>query len=610
MRQLYLAIASAALCAIAPQAFAQAPVIESGGVQNTASNIALASIAPQVLITIKGRNLATSTAEARGYPLPTKLGGATVTFTGANGTLFAPLIYASPTQIDAQAPSGITGAGITVSTAAGSSAPYAIPLVTGTYPYPVGPLGIFSQDTSGCGQAVAYNVHQDGSVSLNTPQNSLDPLKDAGLTIYLTGLGSLDFTDRQAGIPWTYKSSDNLVSWLMSSVTFGAPGLTATAADLTLAYLGPAPGKVGVDQANALGQWQAWPQGCKVPLSLSLLNPETSEDLLNTGPPVFAWFNSTQLVDVSIQPGGGVCADPPNGGLGILTWQTTLVSDATGSSSSAAVTAQFIQSDGLGFATPGQQATFVPPSGNIPATPIGPPGNGAGTEYTAVFGPYYVPPPACNASLPNTLDAGTITVTGSWPFGSVALQPSTQNGRLAYSAALAPGTLQGGAYRVMGQGGGEVGAFSANANIPAPITAIATYNGSGNQELQGGMQLKSPCPQYVYAGLCADAGYSFSWTGGDDRSMVTIQFIVGNSFQAVTWTSAGAGEIFIPPAYGTYPSFCEVAGFCTLLPEGNVEIIITQTPNQAPSEPFSAPGLGWGGEATWNYVWDFRGLTN
>ncbi|MGD0360573.1 MAG: hypothetical protein ABSC93_06860 [Bryobacteraceae bacterium] len=74
----------------------------------------------------------------------------------------------------------------------------------------IDPLGVFTQDSSGCGQAVAYNVHADGSVSLNTPQNSLDPDKDAGLTIYLTGLGGLDFTDRPNGLPWTYNPSDNL----------------------------------------------------------------------------------------------------------------------------------------------------------------------------------------------------------------------------------------------------------------------------------------------------------------------------------------------------------------------------------------------------------------
>jgi len=79
-------------------ALAQAPVVETGGVQNTASNVALTSIALQVAITIEGRNLASYSQVANGYPLPTTLGGATVTFTGAGGPVPAPLFYASPTQ--------------------------------------------------------------------------------------------------------------------------------------------------------------------------------------------------------------------------------------------------------------------------------------------------------------------------------------------------------------------------------------------------------------------------------------------------------------------------------------------------------------------------------
>jgi hypothetical protein len=107
--------------------------------------------------------------------------------------------------------------------------------------------------------------------------------------------------------------------------------------------------------------------------------------------------------------------------------------------------------------------------------------------------------------------------------------------------------------------------------------------------------------------------YYFTWTGGDDRSVVTVQFIIGNSFQAVASTYAGAGSIAIGESYGAYPNICNMPVFdegCVLLPEGNVEVIITQTPPAAPWQPFNAPGLGWGGEATWKYVWDFRGLTN
>jgi hypothetical protein len=91
--------------------------------------------------------------------------------------------------------------------------------------------------------------------------------------------------------------------------------------------------------------------------------------------------------------------------------------------------------------------------------------------------------------------------------------------------------------------------------------------------------------------------------------MVTIQFIVGGSFQAVVSANAGLGGASILSAYGPSP-LCIHPGACSLLPTGNVEIIVTQTPSQAPSQPFSALGLGLGGEATWNYVWGFRGLTN
>jgi hypothetical protein len=95
--------------------------------------------------------------------------------------------------------------------------------------------------------------------------------------------------------------------------------------------------------------------------------------------------------------------------------------------------------------------------------------------------------------------------------------------------------------------------------------------------------------------------------------MVMVQLIVGNTFQAVASASAGDGQLYVLSSYGAYPDDCSLpilAAVCTPIPYGSVEIIVTQTPNQAPSQPFSAPGLGLGGEATWKYVWDFRGLTN
>jgi len=121
MRQKYLAAAVVALLAAAPRAYSQAPVIET--VQNAASNVAVTSVAPQVLISIKGQNLAAYTEAATGLPLPRTLGGATVSFNGGPyGGSIAPLLYASPTQIDAQVPSDIEGTAIAVTVATAKGA--------------------------------------------------------------------------------------------------------------------------------------------------------------------------------------------------------------------------------------------------------------------------------------------------------------------------------------------------------------------------------------------------------------------------------------------------------------------------------------------------------
>jgi len=582
------AVAIAVLSAL-PPAFAQAPVIAGGGVQNAATNTALVSIEPLVLVAIKGENLASSTASASGFPLPTALGGTTVTFNGAHGPLLAPLFYASPTQINAQVPNGIDGATMVITTAAGSSAPYNLPAMPASFPRVASPLGIFTEDGTGCGQAVAFNIPSDGSpLSENTPQNSFDPDKDLGLAIFLTGLGSPDFPDRSDGVPWIYNSADNLLAGLNSAgiqavVTLGAAGLTGTFTGPTFQYLGPAPEKVAVDQANVLGPWQGTPHGCRVPLSLQLLQPQTAYTYATLPG---AALDSTQLVDVSIQPGGGACSDPTPDGLGILTWQKSVVSAAQGGSSTEAVTAQFIDTNELGYAQPGP---FPQPLPTL-----------ASPQSTA-YGPVPFATPACNASLPNTLNAGGLTLSGP-NFGPVVMAPSTQDGRLTYQATLQPGTLQGGTYRVSGNGGSQVGAFTTTASIPAPITI--TTNLQPGTQLQEVVSLGFGVPgaEGVWA------SFPIQWTGGDDRSIVTVQLVVG-AFEAVAAAYGGSGAVDI--AYITPCNAISITPIeCTLIPQGMPEVIITQTPLHAPSQPFNAPGLPWGGEGTWKYVWDFRGLAS
>jgi hypothetical protein len=258
----------------------------------------------------------------------------------------------------------------------------------------------------------------------------------------------------------------------------------------------------------------------------------------------------------------------------------------------------------LGFPQPGPEAALFPPPAAI---------SSENAQGQGIYGPVYLPPPpACGASLPATLDAGALTLSGSG-LGAVALAPSTQSGRLTYQASLPPGTLEGGTYQLTGQGGIQVGAFTANADVPPPISAITTITAdAGLSSLQPGTQFEAPCVVTGFYSYC-HGWYSFYWTGGDDRSVVTIQFIVGGSFQALQSAPAGDGDLAFQSSYVASPGtggfpFFDAA--CMLMPSGNVEVIVTQTPSQTPSQPFNAPGLGLGGEVTWKYVWDFRGLAN
>src|ERR1039458_1003187 len=78
------------------------PTISSGGIVNAASLAADTTnlAAPGSMISIFGKNLARATASANGSPLPYNISGTVVQI----GNVFAPLLFVSPTQINAQVP--------------------------------------------------------------------------------------------------------------------------------------------------------------------------------------------------------------------------------------------------------------------------------------------------------------------------------------------------------------------------------------------------------------------------------------------------------------------------------------------------------------------------
>jgi uncharacterized protein (TIGR03437 family) len=83
-----------------------APALFPGGIVNAASFVAGAPLAPGSIISLFGRNLAASIAQAEATPLPATLAGATVQIGGID----APLYYAASGQINAQLPFEIAAA--------------------------------------------------------------------------------------------------------------------------------------------------------------------------------------------------------------------------------------------------------------------------------------------------------------------------------------------------------------------------------------------------------------------------------------------------------------------------------------------------------------------
>lgn len=108
-------------------------------------------VAAESLVTAFGTGLATTTAPATSTPLPTTLGGVTVTVRDGSGIeRLAPLYYVSPTQINFAVPANsATGFGAIVVTSNGQVVSSGAVRILPTAP------GIFSADSTGSGLAAA-----------------------------------------------------------------------------------------------------------------------------------------------------------------------------------------------------------------------------------------------------------------------------------------------------------------------------------------------------------------------------------------------------------------------------------------------------------------------
>lgn len=377
-------------------------------------------MSPGSLAAIFGQRLTALTVSATRFPLPTELGGTSVTFEG----VAAPLLYVSPSQINVQVPSALsvnTTVAVVVRSASGVSDPFGVQVMRSG-------LGLLTLNASRCGRGAVLNVAPDGALSFNSPSNSVAP--GGILALWGTGFGVVpDMPPDGQPAPVAPLAQDiQGIEFLLPIPAFGLP-MSGFRSRL---FAGKAPTLVGVDQFNIKLPDNA-PEGCSVALRV------TDEN------------STSQPVPVSIHRGGGQCVYPAPDSIALLTWKSTITKGVPGSTEMLLI--EFASAVGKTAPTPVAEARNCLMRVPIPA---------AG--------------PSCSWTEDRSLDAGALTAQGPG-FGPVQILPVMVNDRLTYSFALPSGTLRAGVFTVTGAGGRDVGPFTTSITLPAAIE-VTSFSGA------------------------------------------------------------------------------------------------------------------------------------
>jgi uncharacterized protein (TIGR03437 family) len=203
------------------------------------------SVAPGGLITLFGNQLSPVNLATKEIPLPLALGDSCLTVNG----LSVPVLFVSPTQINAQLPYETTGnTTLVLRTPGGVSDNYNLTILPGA-------PGVFRTGVAGPETDIPTIV-RDANGILVTPSNPIH--RGDTLGIYLTGLGQTT-PAMQAGQP---APSDPL------AVTLTQPTVTLGGQALTVLFSGLTPGSVGLNQLNVAVP-KTVPTGLAVPLTIS-----------------------------------------------------------------------------------------------------------------------------------------------------------------------------------------------------------------------------------------------------------------------------------------------------------------------------------------------------
>lgn len=204
------------------------PTIFSGGIVNSATFARGGGLAPGGIVSVFGRNMAKGLNFATSVPLPTTLGGATVSVGGVD----APLFFASDGQINAQLPFELLASAsarpqVVVKNAAAVSAPEAITIT-------IAQPGIFTLNQAGSGQGAILNP-QGRLVDGSAPAAAGDVV-----VVYCTGLGAVSPAVKSGQLAPSFP-----LSVIVTPLNVAVGGRPAE-----VLFAGLSPGFVGLYQVN------------------------------------------------------------------------------------------------------------------------------------------------------------------------------------------------------------------------------------------------------------------------------------------------------------------------------------------------------------------------
>jgi uncharacterized protein (TIGR03437 family) len=189
------------------------------------------TLAPDSIASMYGTNLGSSTQKATSQPLPTTLGGASImVIDAAGGQRPAPLIYASPTQINFVVPDGTAPGMATFTVSNGTTTQTATAMVQSIAPT------LFSADGSGTGVAAATAIVTQVA----------NPRLQGVIPVFQCGSSGCSSVPIQLGV-----DTPIYVSFYGTGIRNGKNlALSINGVNLPVLYAGPAPGFTGLDQIN------------------------------------------------------------------------------------------------------------------------------------------------------------------------------------------------------------------------------------------------------------------------------------------------------------------------------------------------------------------------